>query len=43
MDILISELEVFDLFEFIYNLTVSMVWNTGETGDIFLIKYCQSF
>ena len=34
MDILISGLEFFVTFEFNDNLTVSTIWNTGETGDI---------
>ena len=34
MDILISRLDVFILFQFKDNLTDSTVWNTGETGDI---------
>ena len=35
MNIFISGLEVFVPFEFKDNLTVSMVSNTGETGDIY--------
>ena len=34
MDILISELVVFVLFEFKDNLSAYTVWNTGETGDM---------
>ena len=34
MDILISGLEVLMLFELKGNFTDSMVWNTGESGDI---------
>ena len=34
MDILIYGQEVFVSFEFKDNLTVSAVWNIGETGDI---------
>ena len=34
IDILISGVEVFILFEFKGNLTDSTLWNTDETGDI---------
>ena len=34
IDILISGVGVFVLFEFKDNLTVSAVYHTGETGDI---------
>ena len=35
IDSLISGLGVFVPFEFKDNLTVSMVWNADETGDIY--------
>ena len=42
MDIIISGLGVLVPFEFKDNLADSMVWNTGETGEIYQDKLTDS-